>query len=299
MRHITTTLIGILITILISTTTWAESIDAAQIEQEIENLIINTDADVNIGIQIVDLDNGQILYQRNPQRTFIPASTLKLLTSAAALIYFGPDYQFTTPLLANNKRIKNGKLSSDVYLQLSGDPSLNQDELRQLFSTLKTANDIDTIQGDFVIDTTIFNGDDPHGPGWMVEDTHHAYGAGLSPIILDKNHIRLTIQPNTGHNQPAIVHIVSPTNGSIQLNNEATTAPKKTACKIKVRMHMDNTVKVSGCIPKNRNKITRTIAIKDPLAYSKNIIAHLLQEQAIELTGEIKTGSVPEKAIQL
>src|SRR5215472_8311661 len=48
------------------------------------------------GVHVVDLASGRTLYRHNDDRLFLPASNLKLLTTALALERLGPDYRFVT-----------------------------------------------------------------------------------------------------------------------------------------------------------------------------------------------------------
>src|SRR5580704_5623608 len=71
----------------------------------------------NIGIQVVDLKTGKALYARNENRFFLPASNMKLLTTALALQKLGPEYRFETKLI----QVEGG----DLVLVGSGDPSMS------------------------------------------------------------------------------------------------------------------------------------------------------------------------------
>ena len=50
------------------------------------------------GILVVDRKTGQTVYDRNPDLLFAPASVTKLFSTAAALVEFGPNFRFQTPL---------------------------------------------------------------------------------------------------------------------------------------------------------------------------------------------------------
>ena len=71
----------------------------------------------NIGIHVVDLNTGKTLYARNEDRFFLPASNMKLFTTALALLKLGPDYRFETRLIEEPV--------GDLALVGSGDPSLS------------------------------------------------------------------------------------------------------------------------------------------------------------------------------
>jgi D-alanyl-D-alanine carboxypeptidase/D-alanyl-D-alanine-endopeptidase (penicillin-binding protein 4) len=77
--------------------------------------ILNTSILKNsrIGIQIISLDSGEVVYEQNPEMSLNPASNTKLVTSAAALVRLKPEYQFTTAVYTN-ARLRNGVLAGEV-----------------------------------------------------------------------------------------------------------------------------------------------------------------------------------------
>ena len=77
------------------------------------------------GALVVDADSGDVLYQRNADKYFVPASNMKLLTSALALAKLGTDYRFRTTVETRGALSADGMLSSDVVLVGRGDPNLS------------------------------------------------------------------------------------------------------------------------------------------------------------------------------
>ncbi len=78
------------------------------------------------GICIASPENDAVIFSLNSDKCFIPASTIKLLTSAAALDSFGPDYRFETTFSATNELDSSGTLWGDLIIRGSGDPSLSK-----------------------------------------------------------------------------------------------------------------------------------------------------------------------------
>ena len=64
---------------------------------------------------------GEVIYQKQGDKGITPASTLKILTAAAALETLGENYRFTTDVLTNGK-VTNGVLDGNLYLRGTGDP---------------------------------------------------------------------------------------------------------------------------------------------------------------------------------
>jgi serine-type D-Ala-D-Ala carboxypeptidase/endopeptidase (penicillin-binding protein 4) len=134
------------------------------LQSGIERIIRNKDPDVHIGIEVVSLEGGEKLYQKSANQLFMPASSLKLVTAAAALHLLGVDYRFETKLYTDGK-IGNKTLKGNLYLQGSGDPELVFNDLEELAFQMKLLN-IKKIEGDLYIDNTLFDGI-AQGPGWM------------------------------------------------------------------------------------------------------------------------------------
>lgn len=87
------------------------------------------------GVHVADLESGEVLYSRASYGWFIPASNMKLVTTAAALDVLGPDYRFETRLYADGA-IAYGTLSGPLVVRGSGDPAFagrRRAELRDVF----------------------------------------------------------------------------------------------------------------------------------------------------------------------
>ncbi len=88
------------------------------------------------------------------ERPFNPASTMKLVTTHAALSMLGPGYRWTTRFLTTGP-IRDGVLQGDLILQGGGDPHLVIEDLHALMADLR-AQGLTTIRGDLVVDDARF-----------------------------------------------------------------------------------------------------------------------------------------------
>src|ERR1700731_3055343 len=71
------------------------------------------------GMLLVDADSDEVIYERDPDRLFLPASTTKLYSCSTALSVFGPDHRFNTPVYRRGN-VKDGRLDGDLILVASG-----------------------------------------------------------------------------------------------------------------------------------------------------------------------------------
>ena len=143
---------------------WVQGVYALALSSTIDPLIQRLEPHTSLGMIVRRADTGKVLYQYRPNQVQVPASTLKLITGAAALLALGKEYHFTTTLQGMGK-VKNGVVSGPVVLRFSSDPTLTVEDLRALLSTL-TARGIHKIpQGIWLAPGVFLN--DPYPPGWM------------------------------------------------------------------------------------------------------------------------------------
>ena len=99
-------------------------------------------------------DEPMLRVMHQAERPFNPASTMKLVTTHAALAMLGPDYRWTTRFLTTGP-IRDGVLQGDLILQGGGDPHLVIEDLHALMADLR-AQGLTTIRGDLVVDDARF-----------------------------------------------------------------------------------------------------------------------------------------------
>jgi len=143
----------------------------------LDKTVLPLDKKINIGMEVISLKTGKIIYSHNPDRYFIPASTEKVLTALAALAELGQDFQFKTQLLEDKH--------SNLTIKFEGDPVLTEGDLFNLFKELKvkfpekTFNNIMIDLNDHDLPLLM--------PGWMIGDAESCYGAPVNRAILNKN----------------------------------------------------------------------------------------------------------------
>ncbi len=166
---------------------------AADLEQRLDALTADTLALGFTGIQVVEAATGKILYSKSADRLFLPASNLKILTSALALERLRPDYRFTTRVVR--------EASGDLVLVGSGDPSLSGrafpyskesraipplQAIEQLADAI-AAHGVQRIDGDIVGDDRLFPWD-PYPASWTEDDTLRDFGAPVSALTRERQH---------------------------------------------------------------------------------------------------------------
>lgn len=281
---------------LVGTCLWAlcTATQAANLQNEVDALINRINPNVNLGMAVVDMTSGKTLYQRNPDRLYIPASNMKLFSEAAALMVLGPDYRFKNQLRISAGRIQQGILQGNLYVQLSGDPSFSRHDLNTLLTTLKEWN-IHAIQGNVFIDSKL-SAVDPYPPGWLSTDLAYSYGAPNAPVMVDANRLTVTVNPGPTEGDPAVVE-VDDGGGNIALNNLATTKANAKGCGVGFYLDKDNHLTVRGCVGVGQWAVQQRLAIKNPLMYAQAMIKSQLAQEHIQLNGQVELGKTPAGAL--
>lgn len=137
-----------------------------------------------VGFILMDRD-GKVRFSRNADRRFVPASTRKLLVTAAAWSMLGPWATFTTRVLAAGDQ-EGDRLAGDLVLQGGGDPSLDDAGLLDLASQVASGG-IRTVTGNLVGDASLFRPQDDFGMGWPLDDEPFAYASRVSALVANRN----------------------------------------------------------------------------------------------------------------
>src|SRR5690349_15479003 len=108
-----------------STTTSDAGFDAA-LAHDIDQLIDNSDSvKARWGVFVVSLKDGRVLFARNTDKLFTPASNMKIYTTAVALDLLGPDYRWRTSVYASTQPNVEGVIEGDLILYGRGAPDLD------------------------------------------------------------------------------------------------------------------------------------------------------------------------------
>lgn len=120
----------------------------------------------SIGIKVVAVETGEVIYRKNIHKLHHPASTMKLITAATALAKLGADYRFKTTLSVD--AVVDAQVVGNLYLKGRADPVLQSRDVVKLGNALLQTG-VKSIQGDIVVDETYLD-TVREGPGWMWDD---------------------------------------------------------------------------------------------------------------------------------
>jgi D-alanyl-D-alanine carboxypeptidase/D-alanyl-D-alanine-endopeptidase (penicillin-binding protein 4) len=236
-------------------------------------------------LTVRDANSGATLYERNAEQRLIPASTLKLLISAAALDTLGLQYQFSTSVSATGS-VKDGVLRGDLYLRGTGDPTLQVKDYAGLAAQVASFG-IHTVTGNLVFDDTWFDSE-LMAPGWTQDDESFAFDAPISA---------LTVSPD-GKYAPATVDIeleagaalgaplrvtMTPSNGYLEILNAGLTGTSNTLTV--TREHGLERVVVRGMLPIDGGLHVQSVSVGNPSRYVADLFRRALRDQKVQVNG--------------
>lgn len=260
------------------------------------NQILNENEDsAEIGVYVKSMRTGEVLYTHNINRPLIPASTAKIFTAEAALLFLGADYRFSTQLLTDAKSYKNGVLQGNLYVVLTGDPTLTYSQLMELASTLKALN-ITSIAGNVYIDNSAYD-QSFYGPAWTAKDKKACYGAPISASIINHNCLPIKITPARIPGKSALI-LKSPKYFYPSIKNSVITEVKRLrTCGVRLSKNSNAMITIEGCMHKGRDATGISYVVTDVSQYNRALFKSLLSHLSVRVYGTIAFGAAPDNLI--
>jgi len=251
------------------------------------------------GLLIVDAQSGETLYEQNADKYFVPASNMKLFTSALALAKLGPDYRFRTTLETRGAISIDGVLGGDLALVGRGDPNLSNRkfpyELKEEFdgpqekalvelADALVAKGVKEISGDVIADDSYFPRE-RYPNGWQIDDMVWEYGAAISAIVVDDNTVALTLTPGEQPGDPVQASVAPATPDFTVENDIFTSAADVKSDLTLTREPGANFVVVKGTLPAKSAPRKLVLAIEEPALHAAVVLKRLLEERGVKVAG--------------
>jgi D-alanyl-D-alanine carboxypeptidase/D-alanyl-D-alanine-endopeptidase (penicillin-binding protein 4) len=281
----------------------AQAAQRSSLESRISTLLSQPDLARGFwGIEVVSLSTGKVLYARNDNKLFTPASNTKLFTTAAALALIGPDYNFRTTVETSGTLDKHGRLTGDLVLVGRGDPNLSGRELPYALHTERNDHPIHVLEqladtlvekgvkyvdGDIIADDSYF-AFERYGEGWSQDDLVWADGAPVSALTVNDNVIFVNVLPADRAGDRAFVSIL-PFADYYHIDNRIITTPAGTARDIHINREPGSiTLTLWGNMPLDDAGANEALAIEDPAEFAATLFRQLLESRGIAVYGQQK-----------
>jgi D-alanyl-D-alanine carboxypeptidase/D-alanyl-D-alanine-endopeptidase (penicillin-binding protein 4) len=261
----------------------------APLQQDIEAILAAPALERGFwGVLVKAVDHDEVLYSRNASKLMMPASTMKVVTLAAAAEKLGWDYRYTTRLFTTGA-IVNGILTGDLIVAGSGDPSIDDWDgaATQLFADWATqlkAAGIRSIRGRIIGDDNLFD-DDGFGFGWSWDDMARSFSASVSALQFNEGSVQLKIAPGRSIGSKAAITVVPDYSGLTISNHLTTGAAGGPAAVVRRRLPGSSRLEIRGSLPLRTRQFSETASVENPTLYFANALRHALVADGIDVHG--------------
>ncbi|MCP4610468.1 MAG: D-alanyl-D-alanine carboxypeptidase/D-alanyl-D-alanine-endopeptidase [Planctomycetes bacterium] len=245
---------------------------------------------VRFSIHIIKADSGATVYEHNAKELMIPASNMKIITSAAALKYLGPDYEYKTRI---------GLCGDTIVVIGGGDPLLGDEKtdakygrekgwlFKSIAQTLKRKK-VKTIE-DIIVDSSVFDDERIH-PSWSKSELNKWYACEVSGLNFNGNCIAISTKKTGGR----VEVLFDPQTSYIKFDNKVKPISRGTSAVGTYRNKEPNKIVVYG---KCRDRVGPfDVAIERPAAFFGFLLYENLAKVGINTNGHLIEKAIDDRS---
>jgi len=256
----------------------------------------------SVSLCVADAENGEVVIEYNSLKSLIPASVMKLVTSAAALELLGPDYTFKTIIgYTGSLNKRNGRLTGNIVIKGGGDPGLGsnnfsdhyQDFLSRWVAEIKKLG-IKKIDGRVITDDSYYDYQ-PVPAKWLWEDAGNYYGAGAYGLSVFDNTYEIHLKTSSDSSQLVIKEIV-PYECRYEFSNWLVAAGTSDEGYVFAAPYSTNGW-LAGSIPVNMEDFVLKASIADPPRLIAKMVNERLEAEGIHISGDPTTIRLEQKSL--
>jgi serine-type D-Ala-D-Ala carboxypeptidase/endopeptidase (penicillin-binding protein 4) len=239
------------------------------------------------GIEIQTL-TGESLYSLDGDKFFNPASTAKLLISAAGLLELGADYRIKTPIYSEGKP----PVLDSLRIQGRGDPTISSQSLKDLAQQLQ-ARGVRQITNLIIDDSYL--APPSINPTWEWDDVHSYFATSVNSTILNQNTVTLTLLPQEIGQPVKFFWNDAIAASQWRVINQATTGKKDLKYAVEIDEDLGQPLlKLRGELAVNEPPDIWDLAVVDPAQYFLESLRLHLSQAGITVT----RGTVVEQEVE-
>ncbi len=248
----------------------------------------------DVGISIFSVSKGKPLYEFNPDKPFIVASNMKLLTTATALVYLGAGFEYKTEILYRGKVSGDGELNGDIIIKGSGDPNIsgrffdgNVTAVPTYWADSIREHGIRVINGDIIADDSIFDREFVHS-NWPKDQLTKWYCAPVSGLSFNDNCVDIKVKPNIKPGGLMSVQIKPETSYVTIINKCKTTTLKSKQNYSLYRVPFTNKINLKGFLLSKSKSRREWMTIHNPPLYLATVFKEILENKNIRIMGKAR-----------
>jgi D-alanyl-D-alanine carboxypeptidase/D-alanyl-D-alanine-endopeptidase (penicillin-binding protein 4) len=272
---------------------------ASLLEQRLDEILRTSKvlAPAEVGIEVVQLRSGKVLYFHDADKLFTPASNTKLFSTALALMRLGRDYQLRTRVYVNGGPDIHGLVAGDLVFYGTGDPSMSErvipydpeskgtdpmTAIEELADQI-LAKGVREIRGSIVGDDTAFPYE-PVPPGWGAGDGVWEYGAPVSALTFNHGMFKVTVHPGFEEGSPARLELSPPLEYFAISNRTRTLAGTEQKINFD-RPGGSRQIRVTGTVKPGAEEVVAELAVDDPALYAAFALTDALTRRGVIIRG--------------
>jgi D-alanyl-D-alanine carboxypeptidase/D-alanyl-D-alanine-endopeptidase (penicillin-binding protein 4) len=250
----------------------------ADLAQRIASSVKSAQTD-DYAVYVIKADSGTPIYNHNATEAMIPASNMKIITTAAAVRYLGPRFEYKTEV---------GLCDDTLVVVGSGDPVLGDREVDAKYDR-KTGWVFDRIVqalrnkgiaqvNDIIVDTTVFDDQRVH-PDWPTADLNRWYACEVCGLNYNTNCIEITVENENGR----VGLLVEPPTSFVEITNEVRPITSGQEAVGAYRTAQPNKIAIRGKCKDKQGPFD--VAIEHPAAFFGFLLAENLARAGITVHG--------------
>ncbi|MHB8476935.1 MAG: D-alanyl-D-alanine carboxypeptidase/D-alanyl-D-alanine endopeptidase [Steroidobacteraceae bacterium] len=249
-----------------------------------------------VSFAIVDPDSGRLLFGQNPDTPRSPASTIKVVTTFAALDLLGPAYTWHTRASIRGA-LRGGVLDGDLILQGGGDPYMTLERWWSFAGALR-AKGLKAIHGDIVIDNTAFSLP-AEDPGEFDGRPNRSYNVLPDALMVNFQSIEFRVAPDVEARRVDVIANPAPVNLAID-NHVRFAAGRCNGAAGRVDFKVASAgwdrVVFSGALSAHCAERSFTRVLLHPATYAFGTFVELWHELGGEFLGRLRVEAAPADA---
>ena len=266
----------------------------SELNQKLKEILQSAPFDyASVGLSVRSFEGNEIV-NLEADKKYIPASSLKLITTLLTIEEFGEDFKFNTRIGYSGKVDQSGTLEGNIIIIGSGDPTLGADRygdnfawdsvMGKIIASIRGAG-IKCINGKIEVKTNVFHGQ-AICPSWPYSDIANYYGSGAWGLNFNENKYDLFFSANIPEESIATLDRIYPEIPNMHLKSEVIVKGPKTGDNAYIYGDPFNYSKiVRGSIPYSKKQFVIKGAIPNPPLSFGFTLEHALAKKGIKTNG--------------